>query len=403
MASISSSTASSTSVPSSVSSNESLLNDPEEIPPVMPQKRKYGRWSYEVRKAVMKRYVEGGNWQELCETFNIPRNNVYRWAAKPKDANGVPLKSSNHGGRRKERVKLTAQHQLFLMQLLEDENEDFNSCRRMKEEIFKKFNITVSDTTIWRHLHGMCYTKKVKTYVSDTANDPDKLLKRKEYCLKFHQYMAENKSFVYLDETNYNLHMSRSRAWAKKGEKAIKKRVSSKGANLVIFGAISPMLGEILTECHFLKVDRAVHDAWLHRVVDATQEKFQQIGINLEDIVFVLDNAPAHNRLEDREIGEYITSRGAIVLRLGPYSAPLNPIELFWNTMKCDIKEKVGENLYALTNVPEGQTQVFHRGTMMMQWAYEAIEKISQSECFRYEQHCNSKHLSCIQMIPLLY
>ena len=139
----------------------------------------------------------------------------------------------------------------------------------------------------------------------------------------------------------------------------------------------------------------------MHRVVDATQEKFQQIGTQLDDVVFVLDNAPAHNRLEDREIGEYITSRGAIVLRLGPYSAPLNPIELFWNTMKCDIKEKVGENLYALTNVPDGQTQVYHRGTMMMGWAYEAIAKITQVQCFRFEQHCNSKHASCRNLIPL--
>ena len=137
------------------------------------------------------------------------------------------------------------------MQLLEDDNEDVNSCRRMREELFKEFNVEVANTTIWRHLHGLCYTKKKKTYVSSTANDVENLLKRQKYCLDFEKYMAEGKSMVYLDETNFNLHMTRSRAWAKKGEKAVKKRVSSKGANLVIFGAISPLLGEILTECHF--------------------------------------------------------------------------------------------------------------------------------------------------------
>lgn len=71
---------------------------------------------------------------------------------------------------------------------------------------------------------------------------------------------------------------------------------------------------------------------------------------------FVLDNAPAYNRIEDRERGEYISLRGAKILRLGSYSIPLTSTQPFWSTMKCDNEEKVKEILYHPTNVPEVMT-----------------------------------------------
>ena len=400
MADISASSGSILTNESLIDSSESLLNDSETSSIALPQKRRYGKWSYEVKEAVLKAYREGGDWRSLAKTFKIRPKNVYRWSNSPCDENGVPIPKARGGNNK---PVLGVQHKLFLMSLLESENNDYNSCRRLKEEIFREFNLKVSDSTIWRALHGMLYTKKNKTHVSGTANDDNNLEKRKQYCLKFQEYQAQGKSFVYLDETNYNLFCTRSRAWSKKGTRAVKARVSSKGSNLVIFGAISPLIGTVLTECHFMKVDKAAHDAWLKRVVDATRDKFHEIGISLEDIIFVIDNAPAHNRLEEREVNEYLESQGAKVLRLGPYSAPLNPIELFWNTMKNDVKEKVGENLYALTDVPDGVTQVFHRGCLMIQWANEAIDKISVAKCASFTQKSLSKHNSCINKIPLLH
>ena len=56
----------------------------------------------------------------------------------------------------------------------------------------------------------------------------------------------------------------------------------------------------------------------------------------MENVVIVCDNAPVHVRLET--VVEEEEFESATILRLGPYSAPLNPIEECWSVLKSHIK-----------------------------------------------------------------
>ena len=184
---------------------------------------------------------------------------------------------------------------------------------------------------------------------------------------------------------------------AKKGKGAPHYRMSSKGANLQILGAIGANKGRILTEAQFVSVNQAYHDDWVKIVIDKTAEI-----MDISKCVFVIDNAPSHKKLEQRPIYQYMISRGADLLRLGPYSAPLNPIELYWNVMKSHVKQRVGENTHLLTNVPEGLTQKKHRGQLMVQWANEALDLITQEQCHAFTDCCEGRLTACILMQPLL-
>ena len=56
----------------------------------------------------------------------------------------------------------------------------------------------------------------------------------------------------------------------------------------------------------------------------------------MENVVIVCDNAPVHVRLET--VVQEEEFEGAIILRLGPNSAPLNPIEEFRIVLKSHFK-----------------------------------------------------------------
>ena len=240
------------------------------------------------------------------------------------DEDGVPVFAKRGGARN---VKILPHHKEFIVSLLEDPVLGIETARQVNEKLFEEFQLIVSDSTVNRAMHCLTFTKKKKTHVSHTANTEINLQKRQDYAVKLSQYKSEGKKIVYLDETNYNLHCTRNYAWSKVGTRAPKYRMSSKGANLVILGAMSAHEGPILVETKFGSITKEVHDDWIKRVVDKTSEV-----TDISNVIFVIDNAPCHSKLETRPVCEYLTDKGADILRLGPYSAPLNRIELMWNT-----------------------------------------------------------------------
>ena len=56
-------------------------------------------------------------------------------------------------------------------------------------------------------------------------------------------------------------------------------------------------------------------------------------GVPVDQIVLICDNAPVHSRFEHAAM-----EHGIELLRLGPYSPMLNPIENVWSVVKARIK-----------------------------------------------------------------
>ena len=62
-------------------------------------------------------------------------------------------------------------------------------------------------------------------------------------------------------------------------------------------------------------------------------------GVSPEDTVIFCDNAPCHSRLH---VERCITNHpGLQILRLGPYSPMLNPVEAVWSKMKAAVKRNM--------------------------------------------------------------
>ena len=91
---------------------------------------------------------------------------------------------------------------------------------------------------------------------------------------------------------------------------------------------------------------------------------------------------------------------GAQILRLAPYSAPLNPIEEVWSVVKSHMKKEMSETRVAMLNStpPAGTTQVEHR----LQYLERAIDNnvpnnITPALCIKVCNHVQKHFASCLR------
>lgn len=102
----------------------------------------------------------------------------------------------------------------------------------------------------------------------------------------------------------------------------------SKGPNIHMIGAVSSF-GKELIEIRRGAFKWQNANQWLELLATTVSQR----GVPLKEVVVVCDNAPVHSRFE-----EVADEMGFTLLRLGPYSPMLNPIENIWSVVKAAIK-----------------------------------------------------------------
>ena len=158
-------------------------------------------------------------------------------------------------------------------------------------------------------------------------------IRRKEFA----QWLSENFQnyhFIWIDETGFDLHLSRSRGRAKIGQRARASISNAKGKHQTYTMAVSAVNG-------------LVHHA--HKVGGVGQEDFKEFMWNLcqklailqSELPFALmiDNAPAHNGVE--VFLEEFNFSNVLVKRISPYSPELNAVEHCFSIFKSSLKEKL--------------------------------------------------------------
>ncbi|KAH9106028.1 hypothetical protein AeMF1_018269 [Aphanomyces euteiches] len=181
----------------------------------------------------------------------------------------------------------------------------------------------------------MLFTMKQASVEPSTCNSDVNKSKRQVFALKLLEHQEQNDYIVYYDETNFNLYCRISQGRSKKGTSAVVVLPPSHGPNFQVQCAVSLADGLV---CHRLERGRILMDdnaAFVEKIYqsvkssDTCQEHYQG-----KKVVIVLDNAPAHSQTEVRSIAH----DGMCILRLGPYSPMLNPIEGCFSVLKAAIK-----------------------------------------------------------------
>lgn len=179
----------------------------------------------------------------------------------------------------------------------------------------------------------------------------------------------------YVDETNYNLWCARKVGRSKRGDRAAKLVTASKGGNMHIIACISST-GLQFWERRFGSFKIPECKAFLRRLLDNIR-----LTHHLSDVVIVLDNAPCHARSEEVFAeDEYL---GATLLRLGPYSPMLNPIENVFSAVKADIKQYLADRRMAIIQRPTNMTLKDHRERFLVNAADMFMEEVVTEQLCR--------------------
>jgi transposase len=218
------------------------------------------------------------------------------------------------------------------------------------------------------NLDGRCFTVKKTDRDNDYRNIPENKLKRQQFAIKLLEYVAAEKKILYLDETNFNIWVSRSYGWSKAGTRAVDLNTTSKERNIHVIATISRE-GVEYHEGRFGSFDNgAANDYVLAMLRD------QATRGPLSNVVVVVDNAPCHSRIE--EVFDEAAFAGAECLRLGPYSPMLNGIENVFSAYKAAVKRYMTANRASILNVPEHTTIVDHRSSFLLHAASSIFPEV---------------------------
>lgn len=145
---------------------------------------------------------------------------------------------------------------------------------------------------------------------------------------------------VFVDETSTHTALTRRRARAPRGQRAVAQVPRNHGPNITLLAALTPQgIGPALTIPG--AVDGAVFAVYAQRVLAPSLRPGQ---------VVILDNLSAHKREEARLAVEAV---GARLLFLPAYSPDFNPIELAFAKIKEHLRaaaQRTPEGLLAATS-----------------------------------------------------
>lgn len=183
-------------------------------------------------------------------------------------------------------------------------------------------------------------------------------------------------------ETNFNLFCRRSYGRAKKGRRAVSVLPSSKKPNIHIIGAISSFGLEYIEVRRGAFKGRVAND-WMRRLANSIEGR----GVPLDSVLVVCDNLPAHSQLEVAA-----QDCGLTLLRLGPYSPMLNPIENIWSVVKAAVKRVNRNSVVVVLGVGPQRLQYLENVIQ------QSIPEITPYLCSQAINHSTRFHRGALAM-----
>ena len=296
----------------------------------------------EAKKRVITAAEGDQDWRAVAVNNGVPIPTAYGWLRRSED------QPRQRGGYKL--PKLSPENVEVILTWVED--NPVITLSALRDRVLLELGVSVSTTTVYNCLDGRLYTVKKVLPEPDRMNAEENKIKRRDYVRNLMGEMGNNKMVIFIDETNVNLFLRRSQGRSRKGTRCSLKSPTSKGKNVHVIGGISQR-GLVYWERRRGSYRKEDCCEWLRNMLRALPEP-------MSNIVVVCDNAPVHCALES--VFEEEEFEGAALLRAAPYSAPINPIEECWSTLKAAMKrEMASKREEMLSSSHEGVTQTEYR------------------------------------------
>ncbi|XP_036343375.1 uncharacterized protein LOC118752589, partial [Rhagoletis pomonella] len=275
------------------------------------ERKKYSVYNEVDRARIVEAANKGEDWSSLASSFGINYKTAYTWVRSGR------VESKRRGGGNEKR--LSEDEVDTLIRWVEE--DPTITLKNIAVKVQAELQKDISKSSVANYLDGRLYTIKNVHNMPANMNSAVNKNKRAEFVTALSGYIQQGKQIVYLDETNFNLFCRRTKGRARSGTRAVLTLPPSRGPNVHLIGAISTS-GVLSMETRRGSFKKESAAEWVRGLF----EKWTSMGNVLSDLVLVCDNTPCHAGLE-----QVVGSNGSpILLRLGPYSPMLNPIENVW-------------------------------------------------------------------------
>jgi len=255
----------------------------------------------------------------ISERLNLSKSTVYKKLEKiylckeqGKNVSGLIKKPGP-------KVMEANEKSMILSDIVQEDNELTQQGMVSK---LKESGIFVSQATVSNCLKKLDITRKRLKLRSSVVLNDELIHKRKIYAREFLRDMI-NKRLFFLDETGFNLHISKSYGYSPKNVDAIRHVPSNRGRNLSLLAIISDvkvmnyklLSGPYNTE-NFLAF---LNDCFLQNIFESNS-------------ILIMDNVKFHH---SDSVKRFLQERNINFKYLPAYSPSLNPIEEVFSALKA--------------------------------------------------------------------
>lgn len=219
--------------------------------------------------------------------------------------------------------------------IMKNRNKHENiSLLKIKEILKKKYNITISRTTIHRILRNKLKYRFRKTIVKNKDLDN---LKYKIISFIFIKIiiraMKLNMNFVFIDESNFSLVNNHYKTWKNNDETLHYGPKSQKKLNIILAVSTNSVINYEITKDN---INQNNFGNFLEKTIDKMEIS------ELNNSIFIMDNLSVHC---SKKIFDKMRKRNIKVLFTVPYESSFNVIELSFRHIKNKIYKKIYLNI----------------------------------------------------------
>lgn len=191
----------------------------------------------------------------------------------------------------------------------------------------------------------------------------------------------QNYTFVFIDEFGFNLSTQRRMGRSKKGQKAILPTPLQRGSNVSVCLAVEKVHGYIYHSVQTRPFKGDDFEEFLEVLADVVE------SMNMINVVFILDNAPAHMPQDVQDICALYNYN---YMFDPPYSPMFNVVEEIINDIKNRIKTLFAttkrSEILAIASAPRGQ-KTLKRTKLLMDTLNESMDVITSELVIAHYDH----------------
>ena len=340
----------------------------------------YKRVGADARERILEVYRSGGDWKLAATANGVAVRTAYGYITRPDGFTPAP-----RGGATSKKVDGPMVDKMVKYV----EENPLITLTEIGRKLEADTGVSLSLPTIHSHLNGRMYTIKKVNVEPISMNSLDNKQKRALFVQQVMQANGQGRTIIYIDETNVNLFLRRSQGRSLRGVRCSVKAANARGPNIHVIGAMS-QTGMVHWERRRGSFRKDDCKEWLRRALEACPTPLDRVTV-------VCDNAPVHTDLES-VVADF---PGLALLRTAPYSAPLNPIEAVWSSMKAHMKRSISSSLQEMLNTPHGMTQQEHRLRYLEARIDAAMEQITPVMRLHFYNHVQRHYAGYMTLADL--